>query len=76
MNPTIEQNWARERNLNKGKLIGARTLMRQIADTKSTTPYEIGLLHDIGDLFDMILTAWELRGHSSKTIYRKEGKAE
>lgn len=67
------QKWARERNLNKGRVTSIRTLSRQLSLAKSTTGYESGILSDVTDLCDMVLEDWDTRAGASKVFYTKKG---
>lgn len=63
------QKWARERNLDKGRVSSIRTLSRWLSKHKSMTAYESGLLKDVASLCALILEDWEARATVSKAFY-------
>lgn len=63
------QEWARQRNLSYGSLIGIRIRLRQLRYYRSILPYEAHLLEEAEDLVAQAIEDWKARNAESKSAF-------
>ena len=70
--PTIAQQWARERNWNKPRMCGIRQSLINMSSDHSTPPEEHADIKAIYANVVLILEHWKGRNQSSKEFYKQQ----
>lgn len=64
------QEWARERNMDKGRVSSMISLAKNVAKHDSITPYEMGLLYDAAEILGMVMEEWDKRSGPSVSFFK------